>query len=142
VPVNEKYFRYLLILYVAFTLAAFIAALIPGGYSQALSDVYSNEPMPWNWNAQNSWTILAVLLPLLAASVAGVMGLYLFKRWGRTLSLYITGVSPILHLLSGPTLSTALESMLSETSTLLWGVILALSYYSALSRRFNVNRSS
>jgi hypothetical protein len=142
VPVNEKYFRYLLILYVVCTLAAFIAALIPGGYSQALSDVYSNEPMPWNWNTQNSWTILAVLLPLLAASVAGVMGLYLFKRWGRTLSLYITGVSPILHLLSGPTLSTALESMFFEVSTLLWGVILALSYYSVLSRRFNVNRSS
>jgi hypothetical protein len=138
--VNEKYFRYLLILYVVCTLAAFIAALIPGGYSQALSDAYSNEPLPWDWNTQNIWIVLAVALPLLAAAVAGVIGLYRFERWGRTLSLYMTGVSPILNLLIGPTLSTALENMFFETSMLLWGAILALSYYSALSSRFNVNR--
>jgi uncharacterized BrkB/YihY/UPF0761 family membrane protein len=125
--VNEKYFRYLLILYVVCTLAAFIAALIPGGYSQALSDAYSNEPLPWDWNTQNIWIVLAVALPLLAAAVAGVIGLYRFERWGRTLSLYMTGVSPILNLFF-------------ETSMLLWGAILALSYYSALSSRFNVNR--
>jgi hypothetical protein len=137
---NEKYFRYLLILYVLCTVAALIAAFIPGGYSQTLSDVYSNEPLPWDWNTQNIGIMLAVALPLLAAAVAGGIGLYLFKRWGRTLSLYITGISPILNLLIGPTLSTALENMFFETSMLLWGAILTLSYYSALSSRFNVNR--
>jgi hypothetical protein len=138
--VNEKYFRYLLILHVVCILAGLLAALIPGGYSQALSDAYSNEPLPWNWNTEHIWIILAVAVPLLAAAVAGVIGLYLFKRWGRTLSLYITGISLILNLLIGPTLSTPLENMFLDTSMLLWGAILALSYYSALSSRFNVNR--
>ena len=134
---NEKKFRYLLILYALFTFAGVIVALIPGGYSQTLSDAYDNEPQ--SWIAQNLWVMLAIAIPLLIASVSGFVGLYLFKKWGRTLSLCLTVVSPILSLFFGPTLSKPLESMFFEVSTLLWGAILTLAYYSAINGRFSDN---
>ena len=112
-----------------------LAVLIPGGYSKALSDAFDNEPAPWM--LENIWVTLAIGLPLAAMAFVGVYGLYMFKRWGRTLSLYSTVIGLLLWPFSGPSLYTSLQSALLEASTLLWGGIVALSYYSALSVQFS-----
>ena len=115
------------------------AAFVPGGYSQALADAYAQEPEPWF--IRNVWLGLAFALPLLAAIVAGLVGLFFFRRWGRTVSFYSTIVSLCLYSLSGPEIYSPLENVLFEVSSLLWGAILALAYYSPIADRLGANNS-
>ena len=72
----------------------------------------------------------------------GLVGLFLLRSWGRSVSLYSTGAGLLLYLFSGPELLSPLESVLFEVSTLLWGAVLALSYYSPIAVRLDANQSS
>lgn len=131
---NATRFRQLLIVCAALIVSAVAAGLLPGGYSQALGDAYANEPAPvW---LENEGLAIVVLLALLAATVAGFVGLFMLKRWGRSLSLWLTVIGLPLYLLMGPTLSSPLEAMLTDASTLVWGACLALAYFSLVATRF------
>src|SRR5688572_18988438 len=136
---SDSQFRWLLVLYLIVTLAAIWAGFMPGGYSQELSDAYTHETESWFFS--NIWVALAVTLPLLAAIVVGLVGLFLFKRWGRAVSLYSTLAAFCMYLLTGPAVYSALEGALFELSNLLWGAILALSYYSPIASRLSANNS-
>lgn len=134
---SQKYFRALILLYVALLVAGAIAAFIPG-YSQELSEALDNEPA--SPILDNLWLMFGLLVPFALAAFAGTFGLYMFKSWGRSLSLYSTLAGLILFPFFGPTLYSGLESSLFEASTLVWGAILALSYYSAVSGSFDPNK--
>ncbi len=136
---SQKYFRALIFLYVALVAASLAAALLPGGYSQELSDALDNEPVPPI--LENLWLLFCLVVPLALAALAGMYGLYTFKRWGRSLSLCSTLAGLVLFPFFGPSLSGAIESALYEASTLIWGAILALSYYSAVSGSFSANNA-
>jgi hypothetical protein len=136
---SKTKFRLLLLLSVATTLAAIGAFFIPGGYSQELADAYANEPEPWLF--RNMWLTLAVIIPLLAVGIASFIGLFFFKRWGRTASFYTTIIALGISLFCGPVLSSALESTLFEASTLSWGAILALAYFSPVADWLGPNNS-
>jgi hypothetical protein len=136
---SQKYFRALILLYVAFVAASAAAALLPGGYSQELSDALDNEPAPLI--LENLWLLFCLVVPLALAAFAGMYGLYMFKRWGRSLSLYSTLAGLVLFPFFGPSLYGGIESALSEASTLIWGAILALSYSSAVSGSFSANNA-
>lgn len=131
---TEARFRQLLVLYIGCTLVALAVAFIPGGYSQQLADAYANEPEPFLF--RNPWLALGVMIPLLVASVASLVGLFLFKAWSRTLSIYVTLIGYVLVAFFGPTLSSALEDALWGISDLLWGAALALAYFSPIASRF------
>jgi hypothetical protein len=137
--VSDSRFRWLLVLYVIVTLGAIGAIFVPGGYSQQLADAFSQEPELLLFN--NEWLTLAVALSLLAAMITGLIGLYFFKRWGRSVSLYSTILGLIMYLFSGPEIYSALESVLFEVSSLLWGAILALAYYSPVASRLGSKNS-
>ena len=134
---SDSRFRWLLVLYVITLFAAVGVGFVPGGYSQALADAYADEPLPWLF--ADTRVLLAVALPLLAAFVAGLIGLFRFRRWGRALSLYTTVAGLGLYLLSGPTVQSPLENLFVELFTLLWGAILALSYWSPIASRFEAD---
>jgi hypothetical protein len=133
---NRKTFRGLILLYLALGLAASVASFLPGGYSQALTEAFENEPTPAVMD--NPWVMLGLVLPFLLAVAAGLYGLYMFKRWGRALSAYTTGLGLVVFGFSGPSLYGGVEYALFEASALLWGAILALSYYSSVSAEFGV----
>lgn len=138
---NVKYFRRLILVYVVLIVAATLAAFAPGGYSPGLAAAYENEPEPALM--ENLWLMLALILPIAIAGLAGVVGLYLFKSWGRTLALYTTVAEIVLFPFFGPSLYNGIEHALTEAFTLLWGAILAVAYYSPLSTLFgpkNVNQ--
>jgi hypothetical protein len=137
---SETRFRRLLILYVAVTIAAAGAAFIPGGDSQQLADALTQEP--GSLLLRNVWLALAIGIPLLLAIIAGLVGLFLLRSWGRSVSLYSTDAGLLLYLFSGPELLSPLESVLFEVSTLLWGAVLALSYYSPIAVRLDANQPS
>ena len=127
--------RFLLFLIASATItnAANTTASLPDGYSQALADAYASEPPPWLFKKEGIAT--GVGMTALAITVVGFAGLFLLKRWGRALSLGITVLCFPLYLLTGPTLSSPIEAMLTDASTLAWGACLALAYYSPVAAR-------
>ncbi len=132
---TQKSFRALILLYIALGVASIAAAFLPTGYSQELTDAVDNEPM--SALLENLWLMFGLVVPLLLAAFAGMYGLFMFKRWGRWLSLYSTLAGLIVFPLFGPSLQGGIESALYEASTMVWGAILALSYYSAVSGSFS-----
>ena len=136
---SQKYFRALVLLYLVLVVAGAAAALLPGGYSHELSDALDNEPAPFI--LENLWLMFGLVVPLALAAFAGMYGLYMFKRWGRSLSLYSTLAGLVLFPLFGPSLYSGIENALFEASALTWGAILALSYYSAVSGRFGASNA-
>ena len=132
-------FRRLIWVYVGMFALTLLAGLvyIGDGFSPLLQAAYDSEPnflteLPY-------WGLISVLVVLAVAVVAvmaSLVGLYRFRRWGRTLALWNTiGVLPVLAM-TGPILSTGLESMFREIATLLWGGMLALSWYGPVGAAF------
>jgi hypothetical protein len=135
---SDSRFRWLLVLYIITLLAAAGVGFVPGGYSQALADAYADEPLPLL--LADTTVMLAVALPLLVAFVVGLIGLFCFWRRARALSLYVTIAGLGVYLISGPTLQSPIENLLVELLTLLWGAILASSYWSPIASRFETNQ--
>ena len=134
---SKNRFRILIVLHIAFSLAATaIAAIaaIPGMYSSSLAMAYNNEPT--TWLTTNASLTYAIMLPLIFASYIGLLGLYMFKHWGRTISVYTTAAFIVLMVSAGPGVESGLESALLKVSTILLGAILALAYYSSISNQF------
>ncbi|MDO8995339.1 MAG: hypothetical protein Q7U77_01810 [Sediminibacterium sp.] len=115
--------------------------LIPSLISQTLTSALENEPVP-SLLENYPFISLAVLLPWLIAVLASTVGLLFFKRWARSMALYSTLIGLTLYSFFGPTLSSALASALTDASSLAWGAVLALAYYSPLSDRFAIKKSA
>lgn len=135
---SDKYFRRLILLYALLAIAGVAAGFIPGNYSQALADVYDDESSSSFMG--NVGFMLAVMLPLLVVTVIGLYGLYTFKLWGRVVCLASTVGSLIVLSLSGPALYGAIEGVLWEVTSLVWGGILTLSYFSPLAQKFSAGK--
>jgi len=131
---SETRYRQLLIFYFALFLAAIAAAFLPGGYSPELAEAYAKEPEAWIM--QGTWMPLAVVSILLVPWLVALVGLFHFKWWSRSLALYSTLASLLIYPFVGADLSSGIESGLYEAHSILWGVILAISYFSPLSDRF------
>ena len=131
---TDRRFRVIVIAYVVSIFVAVFAGLMQAGYTPELRAAYAAEPF---WLANVSLAILVPLLILAAViSITGIVGLFLFKPWGRSLSLWLTIVGTPLTAIAGPTLASGFESAAWEASTLLWGAILALAYFSPVADRF------
>ena len=118
---------------VILSIATIATVFLPDGYSQGLADAYASEPLPWLF--RNEHVASGVGVVAVALVIAGYVGLFLLKRWGRALSLGITVLGLPLYLLTGPTLLSPLEAMLTDASTLVWGACLALAYWSPIATR-------
>lgn len=128
-------FRLFLIASVILSVATIATVFLPDGYSQELADAYASEPLPWLF--RNEHVASGVGVVAVALVIAGYVGLFLLKRWGRALSLAMTVLALPLYLLTGPTLLSPIEAMLTDASTLVWGACLALAYFSPVSERFD-----
>jgi len=78
----------------------------------------------------------ALLLAVASAFIASLVGLYRFRRWGRTWSLWLTLASQSVFFLVGPMVAEPLDWFLYTLSNMLWGAVLAVAYFSPLSARF------
>ncbi len=85
----------------------------------------------------NTFLVAAVLAGIIGVSAISVVGLLLFKNWGRTLTVlgYIIGL-PCIALL-GPTIESGFESAISELLAVCSGIILASMYLKPISEEFN-----
>ena len=132
---TETRFKKLLWLYLALIGAASAAMFFPG-YTQALALAYEDEPK--TWLMANLWIAAGLVGGLLLVWLLGLVGLFRFKKWARPVSLCATLAALFISPFLGPQLSSGLESALFEASGVLWGAILALSYFSAISERFDL----
>ena len=130
-----SHFRALLIASLIFSaLGAVIDTVFPGllpePFSKALQ--LQDEAIAGPW----VYALLALALLLLAALVASVVGLYLFRPWSRPLAVGMTIVAVVLVPFFGAVAESGIASAAMELSSLLWGAVLAVAYFSPLAETF------
>jgi hypothetical protein len=125
-------FRGLFALYLVTSLASLL--LGEGSVSPALKLAYETEPNPWM--NDHLWLMLALFIPYLVVTVAGMVGMVRFRSWGRSVSFWSTVVGFALCSFFGVDLSSSWAMALGQTGEMLWGALLALAYFSPLSREF------
>jgi len=76
------------------------------------------------------------------AALVACFGLWRFRLWGRPLAVIATALGLAAGLGFGPAVQSVWAQFVYDTGGLLWGALLAVSYWSALSDRFvRVNSS-
>jgi len=76
-----------------------------------------------------------VLLESVCA-LAGMVGLFLFKHWGRRLSAWTSILTLTAYPFLGPFLSSGWGTLLNDASMMFWGAALAMAYFSPIHARF------
>lgn len=132
-PMTESRYQKLLWIYIALILAAIVSGFFPM-HSENLEAAYNAEPEPWFIN--HYWIAVVGATIFVLAWLAGLIGLFSFRNWARALSTYTTLIGFFIYPLIGTSLYSGLESAFIDASATLWGVILALSYFSPISERF------
>ena len=128
-------FRLLIIAYFVFVVAYVGSAFMPGRYTQEIEAAFAAEPVVWL--LQGSWLANGLVLVIFAALLSSIVGLYRFKRWARPLALWTLAAEFVIYPFLGPTLESALENTFMFASSLSWGAVLALAYFSPpISSRF------
>jgi urea transporter len=130
---KDSSFRTLLCINVALNVAAIVAVAFPT-YSDSLSRAVESEPQPWLMS--NMWLAGGATALLLSAWILGLVGLFFYKRWARTLALYTTGLTLLATPLLGTSVSSGIENALFEAASITWGAVLAASYFSSVGTRF------
>ena len=136
-------FRLLMSVSVVLLVAGAIAGL------DALYDAQSitaSDGPPWS-TAASFGAFMSFLYIFLFS--AGFIGMFLFRQWGRTLSLWTAIGFPLLGTVVSVALdntvhvmpSSAVATAAASLSQLAWGAALAVAYYSPLSLAFR-NRDS
>ena len=131
-------FRSLVVVSILLIVAAgVIDALCPSLISPSVTSAIEKEAAT-TLIETHPFISLAVLLPWLVAVLASTVGLLFFKRWARSMALYSTLLGFVFYSFFGPNLSSGVASALTDASSMAWGAVLALAYYSPLSERFAI----
>ena len=134
--------RLLIVLSWVFLLGGFAAedwlplALTPAG--EAAHAQLEAESLAW-MDALTQWQLVAFIagaVALLALDVIGSIGMFFYRRWGRTLSVATTLVLYLSVPFSGVALVGPVDGLLLDLATLTWGGALALAYWSSAAERF------
>lgn len=127
-------FRTLLLASVVTGLAgSFIDLVFPSLIPESLSaafDALPETPAPAVFGAS------VLVLVTFGGTVAAIVGLYHFQPWSRPLAVVMSLLSLLFFPLLGASIASGWSSLLLEISTTLWGAVLAMSYVSSLSERF------
>lgn len=131
----EHVFRAFLILFLIFGIAAAsVDSLFTNLLSPSLTDALEKEP-PLSARDTHP-AIIAILISWFVLSLAALVGIFLFRGWGRSVSLYTTILGFFIVPLFGSCVSSGISCALNEASVTLWGVALSMSYFSPLAARF------
>jgi hypothetical protein len=75
-------------------------------------------------------------IALLIASIAATVGLYRFRPWAPRLTLITTALTLLLTPFLGASTQSGVAVALIDLSSLLWGAVLGVAYFSPLANRF------
>jgi urea transporter len=80
--------------------------------------------------------LLLISIPLIIVNIVSVVGLFFFRPWAPRIAIIATLLSFMIYPLLGYSLSSGWALALTDFSTLLWGVVLTLTYCSPIRKRF------
>ena len=80
--------------------------------------------------------LVSLFIPLLVLTIVAAIGLYRFRPWARILALAITIGWLILSPLVGIIVESGWVALFSDLSTLSWGTLLAMAFWSPVSEAF------
>lgn len=129
---SRTHFRLLLAIQVALMLASMAAGW--SDPSPAFTLALEAEPDPLR--DADPLLLIAMLCVLVTFMVASLAGLFAFRAWGRSLAWWSTVASLAAYPFLGVTVLSPVEGLLSEASSMSWGALLVLAYFSPLSREF------
>ena len=110
-------------------------SLIPEPVTKAF-DALPATPMP-------ALVLAGVLFVItFGGTITAVVGLYLFQPWSRKLAVLMTLLGLLFYPLLGVFAHSGWAALLTEISTTLWGIVLAMSFVSSLSVRFEATPPS
>ena len=136
-------FRFLIVATIALAvLGGTVDLLAPGLLPSALDEAYEAYLATEEPTLSFVIALGGVSLVLLIGAVVGTIGLLLFKRWARWLSLWLSVLSALIYPFLGPVLYSGWATMFTETSMMLWGAALAMAYFSEIKVRFESDVAS
>ena len=83
--------------------------------------------------------LFAVVFIYFISYIAVSIGVFLFKKWAKTLLLPSIAIASILLIIGGPYIETGLASFCSYFLNLIEGIILALVYFSPIRKMFEID---
>lgn len=72
---------------------------------------------------------LVLVMPLIAALIASMVGLFMFKKWGAWLYLGVSLLGALFMLIE-PNVESGLSAFLSDLDTFVVGIILGIAFFS------------
>ncbi|MCL2297141.1 MAG: hypothetical protein FWC38_05455 [Proteobacteria bacterium] len=134
------WFKTFIVLSILLALAGGIAdTVLLFSSSEALSEALQEEI----GGSEDSMTSLGWLITAVAIiiAVAETVGLLLFKRWGRALALYscVPVIVLLMVFIREPWLTSMISTGLYAVSSILWGAVLVMAYWSPVKERFESN---
>jgi magnesium-transporting ATPase (P-type) len=134
---NRTLFRLLVVATnIGIVLITFLALYLDNGELdaayEALPESSSLESL-----LENMWLLAGVSIAAVLVWIGSIVGVLMFKNWGRVLTVIgaIVGYPAIAFL--GPSIEFGWESAFNEFANLLFGVILAAMYLPPISQEFN-----
>lgn len=94
------------------------------------------ESLQDGFSLLNSVVFVILGLVIMALGIAATIGLCVFERWARPMAVVSTMLSLVLYPMSGPMLFSGVGALCFDVSIMLWGAVLAASYWSPLAERF------
>ncbi|MEJ5021025.1 hypothetical protein WH297_14980 [Ochrobactrum vermis] len=133
---TKQRFRILILSYIATLVATAVDAVyFPAQVSKELAAAYAKEALPPFVFSPAVFLVLAAVS--LAAIIIPPVSLFFFKKWGRWLGVCTTIVMLVGLPFLGPSLSSGFGTAVLQLSAALWGAVLALAYFSPISRDFH-----
>ncbi len=131
---SVKTFRVLLVAHLVALIASVGVDFLPGAIPEELERAYHDLQQTV---LVGHLVLMVLAVPLLLAWMVGVIGLFLTRSWARGLSSYLTLLGLFMYPVLGPSILSAWGSALSELAALLWGAVLACSYFSPVAVAFD-----
>ena len=133
--ITESGFRVILAASVAAGVVGLIVAMLSGASLpfelQEYAARQADEPM-----SPRVIVALAIWVPALVISLTAAIGMFFFWRPARALALLGTLLALAALPFYEPIVETGLATFFNEGSSILWGMVLALGYWSPLAQRF------
>jgi len=134
VPAGVALFRALILASVVTGLAgSFLDLAHPGLIPSTLSAAFNALPAT-RQPALVATSILFVVT--FGGTITAVIGLYYFQPWSRKLAFAMTLLGLLFDPLLGVSVRSGWAQLLVDFSTLLWGGVIGMSFFSSLSQRF------
>lgn len=100
-------------------------------------DGYGGLMSPVNIDPNLEMIWIGVLVLMLILILVGYVGLFLFKKWGRTITVSITIISFLLTPFMGILVALPVTATIDGISCMLFGIVLSMAYLPPLESEFN-----